>query len=878
MLNSRRLGLALSGGGFRASFFHLGVLRRLAELDLLRHVATLSTVSGGSILGTHYYLYLKRYYEDRNGNLSRDDYVQLVAELERDFRRGNRKDLRNRLFMNVRAQFRALARGRSYGRPMSRLYERHFYHRISRAMYGKKLPRRGLALFQAIMELPRPNGAPPRRELDPAAMAKVFPSSGYPNPASETGKRLTELNRKASSRIPHLVINATCLNTGGRFTFMLNEVGGPNIGYIRVDEVFMLLQYKSLLESLQTSSFDAQRYEMASAAAVQAGLRKQKSMPDLPPTAFSAERGFPDYTAEHVRFYLDARRLVDRDTAQQWPPKWKARRQAVRDLLRAKSRDAVAALMIVDFGRLRAAKDAAWWLLDSPGGDADRRQYEEQFWYALWSIHPELKDLFSTGDRVSPETAALILDLYYMRSAELIDEDAPIGLNDLTLSRAVAASANFPPVFTPLKLYDLFEQTKFDYVSLTDGGVHDNQGIEAVAEDGCEYIIVSDAGGLVGIDPDPADSRIPMMDRVINILMGGVREIQVRSVERSPAVRKLLPSANAGHDEFAELRRLYSFTDSCAFHITTAASSDATPLPARFHSPSVAMIRTDLDAFNGVEIAVLEYEGYRLADAHVRRLTEGHRAPFPGKTLPATLPPHLPKPARAERILRGSARRVGRFTEAYPMFAALGTSFAAWLSWIASLVTFNHLHDLWWIDLAAPVRRRINVIDMLRRSTDLAQMQLAEFMERLPAVRVAHGIATVQHDVGRWAAAQSIVALCFIFWTAYIVYRSFRVSPPRRLQRLMPKWLVRGARYLAKSFVTPLRRVTLGVSLVCTGAFIVTLRTPWLLGIVPLWSIPIALVFLAVNVIFTTLWKIAGWIPAGLSRRALDALFRVLGL
>ena len=48
------LGLALSGGGFRASFFHIGVLARLAELDLLRRVEALSTVSGGSIVGALY--------------------------------------------------------------------------------------------------------------------------------------------------------------------------------------------------------------------------------------------------------------------------------------------------------------------------------------------------------------------------------------------------------------------------------------------------------------------------------------------------------------------------------------------------------------------------------------------------------------------------------------------------------------------------------------------------------------------------------------------------------------------------------------------------------------------------------------------------------
>ena len=46
-----KLGLALSGGGFRASLFHIGVLAALAERDLLRHVDVLSCVSGGSILG-----------------------------------------------------------------------------------------------------------------------------------------------------------------------------------------------------------------------------------------------------------------------------------------------------------------------------------------------------------------------------------------------------------------------------------------------------------------------------------------------------------------------------------------------------------------------------------------------------------------------------------------------------------------------------------------------------------------------------------------------------------------------------------------------------------------------------------------------------------
>ena len=50
MVQQRDIGLALSGGGFRATLFHLGAVWRLNELALLQSVARVSTVSGGSIL------------------------------------------------------------------------------------------------------------------------------------------------------------------------------------------------------------------------------------------------------------------------------------------------------------------------------------------------------------------------------------------------------------------------------------------------------------------------------------------------------------------------------------------------------------------------------------------------------------------------------------------------------------------------------------------------------------------------------------------------------------------------------------------------------------------------------------------------------------
>src|SRR6266851_5526002 len=52
---SQKIGLALSGGGFRAIAFHLGCLRALNQLELLDRVVVLSTVSGGSIIGAHFH-------------------------------------------------------------------------------------------------------------------------------------------------------------------------------------------------------------------------------------------------------------------------------------------------------------------------------------------------------------------------------------------------------------------------------------------------------------------------------------------------------------------------------------------------------------------------------------------------------------------------------------------------------------------------------------------------------------------------------------------------------------------------------------------------------------------------------------------------------
>ena len=60
----QKLGLALSGGGFRATLYHLGVVRFLRDAGALPQVTDIASVSGGSILAAHLVLNWDRYNGD----------------------------------------------------------------------------------------------------------------------------------------------------------------------------------------------------------------------------------------------------------------------------------------------------------------------------------------------------------------------------------------------------------------------------------------------------------------------------------------------------------------------------------------------------------------------------------------------------------------------------------------------------------------------------------------------------------------------------------------------------------------------------------------------------------------------------------------------
>src|ERR1700757_907000 len=59
--SANKIGLALSGGGFRGTLYHLGLVRFLRDAGILPQVTHITSVSGGSILAAHLVINWDRY-------------------------------------------------------------------------------------------------------------------------------------------------------------------------------------------------------------------------------------------------------------------------------------------------------------------------------------------------------------------------------------------------------------------------------------------------------------------------------------------------------------------------------------------------------------------------------------------------------------------------------------------------------------------------------------------------------------------------------------------------------------------------------------------------------------------------------------------------
>lgn len=203
-----KLGLALSGGGFRASLFHIGVLARMAELDLLKSVSVLSTVSGGSIIGAAYYLKIKELLEDRRADglqPGRDAYIKIVKELERNFLAGVQKNVRMLTFADPGKNFKMLYEDYSRSDHIAELYREHFYKPIWDQIKAKWQPEK-LELSDEIY----------LRDI------KIVPSGQEPK-----NFEIKNYNPRAEHKVPILILNATTLNTCHNWQFTSSWVGEP---------------------------------------------------------------------------------------------------------------------------------------------------------------------------------------------------------------------------------------------------------------------------------------------------------------------------------------------------------------------------------------------------------------------------------------------------------------------------------------------------------------------------------------------------------------------------------------------------------------------------------------------------------------------------
>ncbi|MFQ6023906.1 MAG: tetratricopeptide repeat-containing protein [Acidiferrobacterales bacterium] len=195
-----KVGLALSGGGFRASLFHFGVLARLAEMDVLRAVEALSTVSGGSIVGAHYYLEVQKLLETKKDNgIGRDDYIKLVRCVQERFLAGVQRNLRTRALASLRANVKMIY-SKEYSRShrLGELYEEELYRCIGEDAEPRMEPR-----------------TMPRLLVKPADQAK----------AAAFKPKFSNWRRRA--KVPVLLLNTTSLNSGHSWHFTARWMGEP---------------------------------------------------------------------------------------------------------------------------------------------------------------------------------------------------------------------------------------------------------------------------------------------------------------------------------------------------------------------------------------------------------------------------------------------------------------------------------------------------------------------------------------------------------------------------------------------------------------------------------------------------------------------------
>jgi tetratricopeptide (TPR) repeat protein len=244
-----KVGLALSGGGFRASLFHLGVLARLAECDALRCVEVLSTVSGGSIVGAHYYLALRRRLQTMtDGQLGPGVYMEVVREVMRQFCAGISRNLRVRALSSLWANLKMLFT-RTYGRSnrMGELYEKFLYDAVQDGHASGEM----------------------RRMCDLLVSPQVTEGTEAAAGERDEGFKPKFSNWRRCAKVPILLLNTTSLNSGHNWHFTASWMGEPP--GLTGQEVDMNERYRRLYYR-EAPTDELQNYPLGYAVAASAGV------------------------------------------------------------------------------------------------------------------------------------------------------------------------------------------------------------------------------------------------------------------------------------------------------------------------------------------------------------------------------------------------------------------------------------------------------------------------------------------------------------------------------------------------------------------------------------------------------------------------------
>lgn len=225
--------------------------------------------------------------------------------------------------------------------------------------------------------------------------------------------------------------------------------------------------------------------------------------------------------------------------------------------------------------------------------------------------------------------------------------------NDMTVARAITASACFPPLFGPMRVgidpkrlvKGKFKGRDWDKLvrklALSDGGVYDNMATEPIWKKAAT-VLVSDCGAPFDYAPSKAPWRTIL--RYPSVLPKQTQSLRIRILEST-------------WNEVATMRPY----DGTRWHLASGKSAGSTPLAGgvgyseELAKDRIAAIRTDLDAFSEGEMSVLENHGYCNADYRLRSKVPE----LVGNAPPAAIPPYAAwmDDERARDALRNSAKR-----------------------------------------------------------------------------------------------------------------------------------------------------------------------------------------------------------------------------